>query len=324
MGKHYRWTPEKVALLGTRPDADLAKILGCKAFSVRDARRRYGIARFQSSLRVWTPEAIAMLGTMPDLELAVKLGVSRTAVRVHRVSEGRPSWVEQKISVDWKPEMLEMLGTMSDRQLAARLGIKEACVTHKRTSLGIPSFQTRTQWGEAELALLGTVPDREIAERQRRTVQQVSAARKRRKIPKFKPATTEWSNILLQQLGTMPDEFAAPLPSRSIRGGTSQWTDELIAELGSKPDSQIAKERGVHLATIARLRKKHGIPASTKQRPWLPEELALLGKYSDAEVGRMTGRTKASAKMERMNRRIPGHFANGMPAYFQRLQERKR
>lgn len=43
-----------------------------------------------------------------------------------------------------------------------------------------------------------------------------------------------------------------------------------------------------------------------KRRAWRPEELELLGKFSDPEVARRTGRTRSGVKMERMNRRIPG------------------
>lgn len=87
-----------------------------------------------------------------------------------------------------------------------------------------------------------------------------------------------------------------------------RWFDGHLAELGTKPDSQVAKQHGVDVSTVAKVRYEHGIPASTsaKRRPWQPEELELLGKFSDAEVARRTGRTRSGVAMKRMNRRIPG------------------
>jgi hypothetical protein len=40
----------------------------------------------------------------------------------------------------------------------------------------------------------------------------------------------------------------------------------------------------------------------SKRRPWLPEEDALLGKFSDREVSRQTQRTFAAVRTRRIAR----------------------
>jgi hypothetical protein len=40
----------------------------------------------------------------------------------------------------------------------------------------------------------------------------------------------------------------------------------------------------------------------SKRRPWLPEEDALLGKFSDREVARRTQRTFAAVRTRRIAR----------------------
>src|SRR6266478_5590203 len=58
------WTVEEQALLGTMPDAELAKGLGRTFWAVRVRRNRLGIPPFQSRFRRWTPKEEALLGKM--------------------------------------------------------------------------------------------------------------------------------------------------------------------------------------------------------------------------------------------------------------------
>jgi len=82
--------------------------------------------------------------------------------------------------------------------------------------------------------------------------------------------------------------------------------EDHLEELGQVPDSEIAARYGVNIHSVAKERQKHGIPSNRSRNAWTVEEVALLGKYSDATVAKMTGRNRAGVKMERHNRRIPG------------------
>ncbi|MEG1767266.1 MAG: hypothetical protein RR311_02275 [Comamonas sp.] len=124
---------------------------------------------------------------------------------------------------------------------------------------------------------------------------------------------------MAEHLGVLPDEQVAQLAGKSSAAVTAlrkrkglhgvrrlRWCDGYLAELGTKPDSQIASLYGVGITTVAMLRKMHGIPASTKRRAWQPQELEMLGKFSDSEVARRIGRTRSAVAIERRDRRIAG------------------
>jgi hypothetical protein len=83
------WTPEEAALLGTRPDKEVAARIGRSVGAVHDHRRKLGIRSFykrkaRSKPAVWTPAQDALLGTMPDPDLARKLGCPAMAVFYRR------------------------------------------------------------------------------------------------------------------------------------------------------------------------------------------------------------------------------------------------
>lgn len=267
----------------------------------------------------WTAEMLSLLGTMPDKELAERLGLHHATVWRERTRQKRGAWTARQSAVTWTPEALAQLGRVSDYQLALQLGVNSGVVRGKRCSLGIPSGSPRPRrvWTEAEVTLLGTASDQEMAEQLGCTSSQIFHARKQRNILHFRPV--HWADAVFQQLGVVPDTQIAQVAGisasavwdeRKRRGipaaRVSPWFDGHLAELGTKPDSQIAKQHGVSIATVAKLRQAHGIPPNTKRRAWRPEELELLGKFSDAEVARRTGRTKSGVSMERMNRRIRG------------------
>jgi hypothetical protein len=79
-----------------------------------------------------------------------------------------------------------------------------------------------------------------------------------------------------------------------------------LDELGKTHDSIVAAKYRVSVNTVYAVRKAHGIPSNRKRNAWTDEEVALLGKFSDAAVAKMTGRNRPGVRAERLNRRIPG------------------
>ena len=68
------WTPKEISRLGTKPDAELAAILGRSVESVSLKRQKLGIeAPLQPA---WTQEEIRQLGTKSDREVAKLVGGS--------------------------------------------------------------------------------------------------------------------------------------------------------------------------------------------------------------------------------------------------------
>ena len=148
---YEHWTAEEERLLGTRPDREMAQLLGRTVRAIESQRHRLGIYR-QPSIRLktrrWKPAEIALLGPRPDPELAARLGRSEGSVRVQRRKKGIPAF-DQRRSANarksyplnpWTPREKALLGTMWDRKLAARIGRSEISVRMQRLKLGIPAF----------------------------------------------------------------------------------------------------------------------------------------------------------------------------------------
>jgi hypothetical protein len=58
--------------------------------------------------------------------------------------------------------------------------------------------------------------------------------------------------------------------------------------------------------SVRHRRTKYGIPIfAARLRPWHPEELRLLGKFTDAEVAARTGHPAGSVKAKRLHLGLP-------------------
>lgn len=216
----------------------------------------------------------------------------------------------------WDPEDLALLGKMSDYKIAEKIGLDRRAVTTKRESLGIPGFQRHKKWRDDEIAFLGAISDCELAELLEVPEFVVRYARSTRGIPALRRDV--WADVWASQFGSKSDTEIAAAAGVSVASVVKQrrkrgipplverWFEGNLDKLGTQSDSQIAKQLGVGLHAVQKVRKAHGILAHTKRHPWRPEEIALLGKLSDAEVARRTGRTKSGVAVERTNRRIRG------------------
>jgi hypothetical protein len=83
------WKPEDLALLGTRPDEEVARRTGRTVGAVRQKRERMGIPNPTDSPRVgprprWTPTEDKLALTLSIREAAERTGRTKTAVRGRR------------------------------------------------------------------------------------------------------------------------------------------------------------------------------------------------------------------------------------------------
>lgn len=80
-----------MALLGTAPDAEVARAIGRAKESVRMRRSTLGILPAGGSYPAWRPEELALVGTGSDAEIAARIGRSIRAVARKRrsLSAGR-------------------------------------------------------------------------------------------------------------------------------------------------------------------------------------------------------------------------------------------
>jgi hypothetical protein len=79
-------TARQLALLGTLPDAEVARRTGRAPNAVRLMRERRGIPNPAGNR--WTAEGLALLGTLPDREVARRLGRSLSSVTQKRCQLG--------------------------------------------------------------------------------------------------------------------------------------------------------------------------------------------------------------------------------------------
>lgn len=94
----FPWTKATLALLGTMPDASLARRLKTKRTIVQNKRRSLQIEPFWKHGRpiIWTPAMLRLLGTMPDMRVARALGISLGVVRRRREIEGVPPYTDRR------------------------------------------------------------------------------------------------------------------------------------------------------------------------------------------------------------------------------------
>jgi uncharacterized Zn-finger protein len=106
------WKP----LLGTMPDADLAKKIGCLGLAVYKKRKTLGVPAFEKHARIdWEPW-VCLLGTMPDIDLAKKIGCSRDSVHNKRISLGVPVFAKSNL----RPRVCRICGKTFSGSFRAR------------------------------------------------------------------------------------------------------------------------------------------------------------------------------------------------------------
>src|SRR5438093_13701958 len=78
------WTKNELALLGTKPDADVAELTGRTFGTVWQKRRALGIAQPALRFRKWTPAEDKLVGTALAAEIALRLGRTESAINSRR------------------------------------------------------------------------------------------------------------------------------------------------------------------------------------------------------------------------------------------------
>ena len=190
--QYVSWTTDKLALLGTMPDKQAARLAGVATSSAFMKRVSTGIPPFGKSSEdakfQWKAAHLRSLGKVPDETLAEELGISSSVVTAKRNSMGiMASRPVKEIRKPWKKQDLAMLGKKPDTIVAAKTGRGRRHVRAKRESLGIPPFQLHTtiRWTQKTIKKLGTMPDHELAKELGAAVGTVALHRRRLGIPAY-------------------------------------------------------------------------------------------------------------------------------------------
>jgi hypothetical protein len=134
--------PSVIVELGTLPDTDVARRLGCPAYVATFKRRSLKIPRARkpgSNANPWTPAEIKLLGTSPDEEVARRISRSVGAVIQRRELLHIP--MQNPKLRDWTADEDGLLGTESDAEIARRLGRTLSATSHRRVRLKIPAWR---------------------------------------------------------------------------------------------------------------------------------------------------------------------------------------
>jgi hypothetical protein len=81
---HPAWTDAEEALLGTKPDKTVARLIGRSVTAIQVRRGLKGIPITNPKHKPWRAEDEAVLGTRPDRQIAMLLGRSLIAVKTRR------------------------------------------------------------------------------------------------------------------------------------------------------------------------------------------------------------------------------------------------
>jgi DNA-binding CsgD family transcriptional regulator len=335
------WEPEDLALLGTMPDRALAKELGICASSVMLKRQTLKIPPFKPPTRPleWTEEMLALLGEVPDSQVAELYGISEKTVGAKRFRLGIPAVVAAGAVVS-TPELIELLH-LPGIEVQRLTGLSHKTIRDLRRKHGI---EKRERWSRKVLARLGREFDASIARdlgldstssvRKKRMSLGIPAFRKTRRttrpvavkrVPVKEPF--RWPQKLVARLGKMPDGEIARLAGISKDGVAKErkrrriaafrppiapveWTPKRIRRLGTASDTAVARKLRIHSSSVRYKRQQLGIPpfhrkrTSARAHHWTPQELALLGKTSDAEVAEKLGLSKATVATKRTQLKI--------------------
>ena len=164
------WTPDRIAVLGTMPDKQAAKVVGVTNSAAFTKRVSLGIPAYGPSRKEcmiqWRAPDIRKLGKVADAVLADKLGVSASVVSSKRHSMGIPAWQPtSKLRRPWTKHEVSMLGKKPDTVVSAETKRGRRHVRAKRESLGIPAFQQQKSihWSKEIIKRMGTVTNAELA-----------------------------------------------------------------------------------------------------------------------------------------------------------------
>lgn len=141
----HEWTEQEIALLGTKPDQDLAKELGKGKTSVGNKRRKLGITSYEerqqdeTGFKKQLPEIQALLGKVSDNQIAEKYKVEVSQVAHLRKQQKIPSFRSHSVPV-LTAEQIKLIGTVYDRELAAIVGCNINAITKIRMQMGIKAI----------------------------------------------------------------------------------------------------------------------------------------------------------------------------------------
>ena len=304
-----RWTPREIRLLGTRPDAEVARRIGrtVEAVSLKRQASHIG-APLQPP---WTDQEIKLLGTQPDRAVGKLIGRSLVAVQGKRLLLGIPSWkaktARERGPVD--PEKVKLLyGPYGPPR--TRRGRFLPCELRGKVKVGGYSdgpIPWPKKWRTRSLILCGDLV---------RAVQHESAFAVAHHWAVCADIVSKWRRALeVEPITAGTRRLKSYVQSEAL-------TPALRAHLSriktGKPHTLTPAGKARLLAALRRPKPAHwfqsmarhyaarrGKPVWPGDRVWTPKEERLLGTKPDREVARLLKRSVSAISTRRRQKRIP-------------------
>lgn len=132
------WSDDDLAMLGVRPDDEVAELMDISPTTVRSERRKRGLppARVHRNKR-WTPEMLLDLAKLRDAQMVAKYGLTLSQVRYRRGKLRRNVGRHRR----WTPFELACLDVLSDREVANLTGRSIRSIRAERLRIGPPVLE---------------------------------------------------------------------------------------------------------------------------------------------------------------------------------------
>jgi hypothetical protein len=129
-----------IHLLGTAPDAEIARGWGASPSTVWLDRKRRGIPNFMTLSRKKAVDPIAhLLGTKPDQDLADEHDIPVSWIERGRIERRIPAMKVPRQALVLPYE--DLLGKVPDTVIARQFGVTTNNIAYHRNKRGIPAFK---------------------------------------------------------------------------------------------------------------------------------------------------------------------------------------
>jgi hypothetical protein len=130
-----KWEQRERRLLGTRPDREVAALIGRTCETVQTTRWALGIPSYRARTKFrWGPAKDRLLGTQSDSVLAKRFDCSISVVKMRR----RVLGIRGCFFCPWTRREERLVGTMPDVDVARIIGRSLKAVRHRRLAIGLP------------------------------------------------------------------------------------------------------------------------------------------------------------------------------------------
>ncbi len=326
------WTEGELALLGARPDAEVAQLTGRTFGTVWQKRRALGISQPALRVRKWTAAEDRLVGTASDAEIARKLHRTESAIKSRRVKiERKLAEHEAKPCVSDPrpcPEVLQALGTHPitvprDPSLAdddryrlidgpyypPRTARGRFLVCQLRGTVKVAGYSDAPipwprVWHRRSLVICGDLL-RALRTESVYAVSYhwglsraiVSRYRRQLSVPRLNPGSHRLFREIIIEAARTPEARAKNVAAREGKPSTeSEGKRELLRHIQRRQKSKDFRRK-----MSERLRRQFDLIGPFRR--WTPEELTLIGTMPDREVARRIDRSLSAVRAKKFSQR---------------------